>query len=96
MFISKGLLSVAPKEICIFPRKHNTNQLQNIVSSLVGLENEKHDLEILNRWDKDFLRTAAHQIPRFLPQLIPYSLKHEHLGQRDRYQPYYIAICIMM
>lgn len=49
MFISKGLLSVAPKEICIFPRKHNTNQLQNIVSSLVGLENEKHNLEILNR-----------------------------------------------
>lgn len=93
MFISKGLLSVAPKEICIFPRKYNTNQLQNIVSSLVGLENKKHDLEILNNETKIFLEL---QHIRFLPQLIPYSLKHEHLGQWDRYLPYYIAICIMM
>lgn len=42
-FISTQIYT-APKEISIFQRKHNRNQLQNIVFSLIGLDNEEHDL----------------------------------------------------
>lgn len=34
----------SPKEISIFQRKHNRNQLENIMLSLIDLDNEEHDL----------------------------------------------------
>lgn len=43
LFISTQIYT-APKEISVFQRKHKKNQLQNIVFSLIGLDNKEHDL----------------------------------------------------